>query len=249
MSPNFEVLRDHRLIESFDVDLQGRLRPQTLLALLLNSAWNHARGTAYGYEELTARDLMWVLVKVQVRIARLPRWGDEVTIETWGKRIERLYALRDFIVFGDSGEKLVSATSSWMILNRSTGRPQRFEQGTDGFPWQPGRDELETVLDKVPQLAGGKELARFPVLFSDIDVNRHVNSTKYLEWMIDSHSVEELEKTEPVSIELSFLAEALPNDHVSVLSESKDKQELCCIRRPSDGKDLCRGRLEWSETR
>lgn len=119
--------REHRHIESFDVDSMGRLRPQTLLAWLLNSAWNHAKGTYYGYDELSSRKQMWVLVKMQIRIARLPLWGEEVTIETWGKRVERLYALRDFNVSSVGGTKAVSAASSWLVLDKHTGRPQRIE--------------------------------------------------------------------------------------------------------------------------
>lgn len=245
MDSTAPIWEEQRIIESFDVDLLGRLRPQTLFAYLLNSAWNHAKGTGYGYEELSARNLMWVLIKMQLIIKRQPKWGDQVAIETWGKRIERLYALRDFAVSSASGEKMISATSSWMVLDKTSGRPRRFHQKTDGFPWQPGREEIETHLQKVEELQSGKQIAHFRVQFSDIDVNRHVNSTKYLQWMIDSHSQEHLEKTELKAVELSFLAEALPNDEVAVLSEGRGNSELCSVIRVSDDKELCRAQFEW----
>ena len=240
-----DIWKEERLIESFDVDVLGRLRPQTLFAYLLNSAWNHARGTNYGHDELSARNLMWVLIKMEMHIKRVPLWGERISIETWGKRIVRLYALRDFVITSEAGEKLVSATSSWMILDRTSGRPQRFYQKSDSFPWQLGRDEIETNLDKVEELKGSIELARFFVLFSDIDVNRHVNSARYLQWMMDSHSYEHLSSTEAGSIELSFLSEALQNDEVTVLSEEMGDRELCSVRRTADGKELCRARFEW----
>jgi medium-chain acyl-[acyl-carrier-protein] hydrolase len=236
---------EQRRIESFDVDICGRLRPQALFAYLLNSAWNHARGTVYGYDCLSARNLMWVLIKMQMAIHRLPGWGDRVKIETWGKRIERLYALRDFAVSSASGEKMVSATSSWMVLDKINGRPQRFHLKADGFPWHPGREEMKTDLQKVPELQSGEQAARFRVLFSDIDVNRHVNSSKYLQWMIDSHSRERLEQTEPKAVELSFLAGALPDDEVAVFSEERGESELCSVIRVGDNKELCRARFAW----
>jgi len=240
-----QTWEERRRIESFDVDIRGRLRPQTLFAYLLNAAWNHAKSTVYGYEELSARNLMWVLIKMQLIIKRQPKWGDQVAIETWGKRIERLYALRDFAMSSASGEKMISATSSWMVLDKTSGRPQRFHLKTDGFPWQPEREEIETDLQKVPELRSGKQVAQFRVQFSDIDVNRHVNSTRYLRWMIDSHSQEHLEEAELKAVDLSFLAEALPNDEVAVLSEGRGNTELCSIMRVSDNKELCRAQLEW----
>jgi len=245
MDSTAHIWKEKRLIESFDVDILGRLRPQTLLAYLLNSAWNHAKGTGYGYEELSVRNLMWVLIKMQLIIKRHPKWDEQVAIETWGKRIERLYALRDFAVSSTSGEKMISATSSWMVLDKTSGRPQRFHLKTDGFPWQPGREEIKTNLQKVPELQSGKQIGHFRVQFSDIDVNRHVNSTKYLQWMIDSHSQEHLEEAELKAVELSFLAEALPNDEVTVLSEDRGKSELCSVIRVSDNRELCRAQFEW----
>ena len=242
------IWKEQRLIDSFDVDALGRLRPQTLFAYLLNSAWNHAKGTSYGHEDLLARNLMWVLIKVQILIRRLPKWREEIIIETWGKRRVRLYALRDFTISSGCGEKLISATSAWTILDRTSGRPHRFDRKADSPPWLPGKDEIETNLEKVPELNTGKELARFRVLFSDIDVNRHVNSSRYLQWMIDSHSYDHLEAKEAGSIELSFLSEAIPNDEVMVLSEEMENRELCSVRRTGDGKELCRGRFEWRRT-
>lgn len=245
MNPVPVVWKETRLIESFDVDILGRLRPQTLFAFLLNSAWNHANGSIYGHKELLARNLMWVLIKVQILVKRLPKWGEHITIETWGKQKVRLYALRDFTITSGAGKKLISATSSWMILDRTSGRPQRFDRKSDSLPWLLGKDEIETNLEKVQELKSTNELGRFRVLFSDIDVNRHVNSTKYLKWMIDSHSQEHLEATEIKSIEMSFLSEAMPGDEVTVYSEESSEQELCSVRRAIDKKELCRARFEW----
>ena len=56
------IWKEQRLIESFDVDTLGRLRPQTLFAYLLNSARKHPKGTNSGQDELFARNLMWALI-------------------------------------------------------------------------------------------------------------------------------------------------------------------------------------------
>jgi acyl-ACP thioesterase len=189
---------------------------------------------------------MWVLIKTQLVVRRQAKWGEQLAIETWGKRIERIYALRDFTVSLSSGEKVASATSLWTVLDKSSGRPQRFNQATDGFPWQPSREELNTDLVKVQELSTGRESARFRVLFSDIDVNGHVGSTRYLQWMIDSHRQEYLEKRELGSVEISFLSEALLKDEVSVFSGEVEGSEHCSVRRVADGKDLCRARFRWS---
>jgi medium-chain acyl-[acyl-carrier-protein] hydrolase len=237
--------KEQRLVESYDVDLSGRLRPHVLFAYLLNSAWNHAASSTYSYAELTTRNLMWVLIRFQMLLHSQPKWHDQLTIETWGKRIERLYALRDFRVSGPSGEILVYATSSWLILDKDSGRPQRFDTKADGFPWQPDKEEMETVLEKVAEFSEGKRVASFRVQYSDIDVNRHVGSAKYLQWFVDSHSLETLEHSVPQSIELSYLSEAVLNDEVFVFSDQEKEDEHCSLRRANDSKELCRALIKW----
>lgn len=240
--------RETRIVESFDVDLRGRLRPQVLFSYLLNAAWGHTRATSYGHQELSARNLMWVLIKFTLIIKSQPRWHDELRIESWGKGIKRLYALRDFRVTAPSGEILVSATSSWLILEKSSGRPQRFDPNSDGFPWQPEKNELETNLERLAEPQGGKPIARFKVLFSDIDVNNHVGSAKYLQWLLDAHSGEKLTAQAPEEIEISYLSEAMLGDDVVVLSVERGDKEFCSIRREAgDEKELCRAQIIWKQ--
>jgi medium-chain acyl-[acyl-carrier-protein] hydrolase len=243
-----QVWKEKRVVESSDVDLLGRLLPHILFSYLLNAAWNHANNTRYGYAELSERNLMWVLIKFQMVISIQPKWYDQLSIETWGKRIERIYALRDFRVSAPSGATQVSATSSWLILDRNTGRPQRFDANTDGFPWQPQKEEIETNMGKVSELQGGRKVASFRVYFSDIDINRHVGSAKYLQWFMDSHSLDQLEKATPQAIDLSFLTEALPDDELFVISEQRNEIERCSLRRANDSKELCRARIKWGRT-
>lgn len=243
--PQPAVWSEERVIESFHVDALGRLKPQALLAYLLSAAWNHAKGTFYGHEELWDKNLMWVLIKAHLVMKRQPRWHERITLETWGKGIERLYALRDFAISSPLGDRIVSGTSSWLVIDRSSGRPQRFDPKSDGFPWLPDREEMGTSLDKVPPVEGGKDVASYQVTFSDIDVNQHVNSARYLGWIMDSHSRDHLQTKEPASIELSFLQEALLDDQVTVSAAPTGDSELCCVRRNRDNKELCRARFEW----
>ena len=245
VSPADALYAEDYRVESYDVDLNGRMRPHAVLSSLLNTAWNHTRGTQAGYASLQARGLLWVLIGIRMEIRRLPDWGDRVQLRTWGRQVGRLYAMRDFALGPESGGEDVTASSSWMVLDAESGRPRRLEGLMDGFPWLPGRRIMESDPEKLPSPGGGRRMAGFPVLFSDIDVNGHVNSACYLRWMVDAHDHCFLRTRRPGTVELSFLAEALPNDHAEVFSEDAEGLELCAVRRASDGADLCRGRFRW----
>lgn len=240
------IVTDKRSVESFDIDCAGRLKPHALFAHLLNAAWKHANGTPFGFEELGGRGLMWVLAKLQLSVASMPRWGEAYSIETWGKGTERFYALRDFRVLSPRGEKLASATSAWMILDRASRRPQRMDEMREVFPWRPEDSEMETDLSRLPGVESGGERASFRAAFSDIDVNGHVTAARYLQWVLDSFSRDLLQNGSVRRIDINFLAEAMLDDEVVVRIEAVDGSQACSVYRPRDQRDLCRARIGWS---
>ncbi len=246
MSAVPSILTDQRSVESFDIDCAGRLKPHVLFAFLLNCAWKHANGTSFGFEELWGRGLMWVLAKFQLSVECMPRWRDELAIETWGKGTERFYALRDYRVLSPRGEKLASATSAWLILDRASRRPQRMDEMRETFPWRPGQSEIDTDLSRLPGSDGGDERASFRAAFSDIDVNGHVTAVRYLQWILDSFPRGLLEGGGIRRLDISFLAEAMLDDEVVVRVAPIDGCHACSVLRSRDQRELCRARVEWS---
>jgi medium-chain acyl-[acyl-carrier-protein] hydrolase len=246
MTPS--VWEEHRVVEAFEVDVRGRLPPHVLFSFLLSCAWNHAAAAGFSFQDLSERGLMWVLTKFQMSILRMPEWRDEIKLETWGKRIERLYALRDFRVSSPQGRRLAGATGAWMILDKRSYRPRKLEQLMGSFPWQEGKNELEGSLQKVAQSTNGQDRAHHRVRFSELDVNNHVNAANYLKWIMDSYPREVLENRQVESVEISFLAEATVDDEIAVHFERIDDQEINTIKRAGDQKDLCRAAIEWQKS-
>jgi acyl-ACP thioesterase len=215
---------------------------------MLNSAWNHVLETEFNYETLAEKGQFWALVKFFLKLSRCPAWNEKVDVSTWGKDIDRLYALRDFAILSQRGEKLASATSSWLILHEGTYRPQKLNSLREHFPFQYGVHELDVKLGKIPPLDSGEETARFTVRFTDIDVNRHMNASKYMQWILDSYPFEVLAERELESCELNFIAEAKPDDKIAIFADSGSEMDRCSVRRVSDGRELCRSELVWRLT-
>jgi len=245
MSPPPLMWKEQRIVESFEIDAAGRLRPHLLFAHLLNCAWKHSNETTWGYRGLRDRGLMWVLAKIQIVIRRLPLWEEAFAIETWAKGTQRFYALRDFIIVSADGEQLACATSAWMVIHRESRRPQRLDGMSAEFPWVPGKAVMETDLERIDGAADGKERARFRAYVTDIDVNEHVTAMRYLQWIMDSYPPETLEHGTLKGVDISFLAEALIGDEVAVHFRQSDGHDLCSILRANDHKELCRAKVQW----
>lgn len=241
-----EILKRKYRLHSWEVDQKGRGRPDILFSFLLDSAWAHANNSDFSYEALREEGQLWVLSRFLAVFNALPKWDDEITIETWSKGTDRLFGLRDFALYDDSGKKLASATSAWLVIDRKTSRIQRIDQLNSSFPLLADRHEIETRLEKIEERETNKTSFKHAVTYSDIDVNKHVNSAKYLTWMLDSQTVELLNEKELKSFEINFLAEAQSGDEVFVSSAGGDGMVYSKVMRQKDGVELCRAKVKWS---
>jgi len=248
LTENGKIWREKHKIYSYEVDVRGIARPTVLFNYILNSAWNHANFSEFSYEKLLQQDKFWVLSKFLVQFYRFPEWDDEVVIETWGKGVERLYAFRDFIVYSDNEEKLASATSAWLILDKNNLRPQKMDKLAELFPFNRGKDSLNIKLKKLPSLTLHEKSSLHVVEFSDLDVNGHLTASRYMEWILNCFPSEILENRNLKSFDINFIAEARENDTVSIFIKSKDKSEYIytgSIKRERDRKELCRAEIIW----
>jgi len=179
------IWKESMLIRSFDVGTAGLLKPQGIFQLFQEAAGNHATHLGVGYGTLRELGLFWVLSRVKVEILKLPAWGDEVTLTTWPKGVDRLFALRDFRLSGRDGDTMVQGTSCWLLVDIEKMRPRRIDSIPRSFPLNDKEHALQESLDKIPVPAGLDVRYERRVMTSDLDVNNHVNNTEYVRWITD----------------------------------------------------------------
>jgi acyl-ACP thioesterase len=189
----------------------------------------------------------WALSRIKVQIDSYPEWEDSIFVETWSKGPDTIMAYRDFEVYSSKGDKIMSATSAWLMLSMETRKPQRMEQMKDKFPAQYDRSALDVRLEKLPQHsipAGDCRTNTVP--YSAIDINGHVNNTLYIQWVIDAFPVDYILNHDVCDIEINYLQEAMLNQNYHVLIEKlADNVYLCSAVRSQDNKDLSRMVLKF----
>ncbi len=201
-------------IKSYENDVRQKLRLTTLFQYLQEVAGRHVTDTPVGYDALEARGQFWVLVRIRARILRMPAWRDTVSVETWAKRMDRMFAYREYEVRKD-GELLIAATSEWMLMDRESRKPCRLSCLPAAMPLREEEGLAERIGKLVPAgrgLTSRKCVARY----SDIDMYHHVNNTKYIEWAMDCFEYSFLAGHEVEEIQINFVAEVGPDEEVSV---------------------------------
>ncbi|EKB51133.1 acyl-[acyl-carrier-protein] thioesterase [Cecembia lonarensis] len=217
----FEIL-------SFQIDPSGKLRWAALADLLQEVAWKHADSREFG-QVLFDKGFMWVLSRFDIQVHAMPSWGETIHIETAGRGINKLFALREFRVTDSSGTVLATAMSAWLLLDIKTKRPQRpsLVLPSELFETEPS-DYAPPEKISVPEK--GHTGKTFHVNHSDLDMNNHVNNVSYIRW-IEDFCLEQGFTFDKISI--NYLNEALLGENIEILF-SLDAQKMLVSGRSGE---------------
>lgn len=182
-----EKYSEKHMISCYEADANMNLRPTALLDWMQEAAGRNAADLGFGYEEMISGNTAWVLSRIRVNFHNYPKWRESVTLKTWHKGANRIFYLRDFILENLDGEKLVSATTSWLIIDLASRRMVRdknlaenFDNSEMGFAIEEQAEKVVLPKDTEPELVHTHK-----VVWSDIDTNGHVNNVKYVVWAMD----------------------------------------------------------------
>jgi len=220
------IWKDKYKISSYEADVKSRASFQSLCNFLQESAWNHAEALELGFSHLIENNQMWVLSRLLIKVYTFPRWGDTICIETWPKGMNGIFALRDFHILNENDKIVVAASSAWIVINLINRRPQRLDSIRGEMPLLPEKHALKEKLKKISSPAPALDKPFFSVRYSDLDVNKHVNSVKYIEWILDSYPFDMRKNYDINTFEINFLAEVFYGDEISIHSERISDSEL-----------------------
>ena len=233
-------------VSTFLVNSLKRLGLVGLLNMLQDAAGLHANLLGLGYEKMLADNKFWVLTRQRLVMERWPHWRDLVTIKTWPRPIVGMAAVRDFEIYVGR-ELLGMCTTSWMVLDGQTHKPVRPNlEGTD----YPKDHKFKLAIDtlKVEKGAKSKQVDSLRVRSSDLDMNKHVNNTKYAEWVLDAINYQTHHALKLVEYQVNFLAETHLDDEIHIenllaADPTTNQSEIYQGIRTSDQKVVFRAKL------
>jgi medium-chain acyl-[acyl-carrier-protein] hydrolase len=162
-------------VRASEVDYLGKLRLDALFALMQEMAWKNAQMLGFG-RQIEKEGLIWVLSALELKVLKMPQWGEQISLSTWPKGVERLFARRDFTLESASGETLALATSAWLLLDAQSKRPKAVEKTLKNFPYEFEREALPGTASKVAAPATPRRFYHVEAEYADLDTNRHVNN-------------------------------------------------------------------------
>jgi acyl-ACP thioesterase len=220
---SFEVL-------SFQIDPLGKLRLSALGDLLQEVAWKHADSRDFG-KSLFDKGYIWVLSRMQIKIHKMPSWGDHIVVKTAGRGINKLFALREFLVENSKGDVIAESMTAWLLLDLHSKRPQRPNHvlPPELFSENADQDILPEKIEIPVDLELSSELTVMPF---DLDMNNHVNNVSYIRWVEDFCINKGLAIKELL---INYLSEAKVHDLISISALEQNQGFLLsgtCHQKP-----------------
>jgi acyl-ACP thioesterase len=237
-------------MRSYDLDAGGRVGLSAMCRYLQEAASNHAAALDVALERLGPLGLAWVLGRLHLRLERVPRWGEEIRVETWPSGRDSLRATRDFLLGTESGEIFARATTAWSLVNVARRRPVKLPDFVlELVPPERSR-AIDDAFERIPEPESYSLSREVPIRRSDIDLNGHVNNARYVDLLLEAAPDEVWPARVPRSLEIAFRAEIGPGDRIaseSVKEEGAPSSWLHRIVSGSGSRSAALARLTYEE--
>ena len=229
----------------FDMaDMNGHIKlPDVILLSLQVSGMQSIELGVSDKSILEDYNLVWIITDYDIEVPRLPRFAEEITIETEALSYNRLFCYRRFTIYDEAGEELIHMMATFVLMDRDSRKVHAVEPEIVA----PYQSEFDKKLIRGPKYANLEEPVSkdYHVRFYDLDMNGHVNNSKYLDWIFEVMGADFLTQYIPKKINLKYVKEVRPGGVITSaveLTGLESKHEIT-----SDGATNAKAIITWQE--
>lgn len=234
-------------IPSYALDGKLLATPTFIFNVLQNIADNHVNKYDIGWEFMHKSNLFWAISKMDLEIARRPRWREKVKLTTWGKGRNQLIQPRDYLIETMDGEVLVRATSNWVILD-GEGKPRLLEEVVPGIRFLCENNALNRPAKRLRFSAKGTPSEYKAVEFASIDMNRHANNSAYVTWLMNAFDLDYHANHEPTALSVNYMQQTHYTDRYAVVKQEIAPDDfLVSMVTEKDAREVCRLQVTFRE--
>ena len=110
-----------------DVGVTKEVTNKAMMKYLENIACSHSDLVGYGKNTIEETGVVWILLDWKFEIIERPKYGQNIKVRTWSRKMEKCSAYRDFKVFDENENVLAIATTKWVLLDASTRKIQSYK--------------------------------------------------------------------------------------------------------------------------
>ncbi len=226
-----------------EVDFTKRITISSLGSHILNAAGLAALENGFGVDNMEKDNLTWVVSRLAIEMMEFPLQYEKISIETWVEDFGKIITTRNFKIHCNN--KLIgNASSQWALIDIETRKAFSLQNKPELNLFATGiASQIEKPI-KVGEI-NSEVIQEHLIRYSDIDFNNHASSMKYLEWMLDTYSVEQYATKRIKRLDINYLHESVFNQLISIHRIEEENTSLFDTKT-ADGRSVCKARIMWN---
>ncbi|MDO4740903.1 MAG: thioesterase [Eubacteriales bacterium] len=210
------IYKETLTLRPANCDMGQAWKSSALLEALQDTAGEHSRLLGLDRETLLRETgLIWVVSRLHVETTRTPLSGERIEIETYPTTPRHAFYPRYHILRGEDGEQFGAACSLWMTIDCESRRAAKHEYVQERMPANAGLSPVCALPATVRPLGGEACRSAVTPQYTDLDVNMHVNNTKYLDWCCNALGLETMREHTLASFDINYDSEVRPGMQIA----------------------------------
>lgn len=204
--------------EPFHCDFTKHLFIGHLGNNLLNAADFHSNDRGYGVNYLNSVNKTWVLSRLSVELDKIPAIYEDFVVETWIDSVIRYFTNRNFKITNKDGYVYGYGKSIWAMIDTTTRQPVDILKTSNETISEYLEADYANPIKKSSRVKLDDDLKlqqSILTTYSDIDINGHVNSIKYIEHILDLFPIEYYKKYRIKRFDIAYIMESHNNDKLN----------------------------------
>lgn len=197
---------------------QREMPPAQTVQRIIEVATEHADLLGVGYRTLSLGGCLWVLSRVALEMNRYPAVGETFTINTWIENFNRHFSQRNFDITSADGTVLGYARTIWVAIDMTTRRPANLSSISAIASTVIDRPCPIAPPSKIHPVTEASIVNDYTIRVADIDFNRHLTSSRYVELVIDQMDLDFYDAHFVSRLEIEYRRETHYGSNVAVSS-------------------------------
>ncbi|MDU1053007.1 acyl-ACP thioesterase domain-containing protein [Clostridium baratii] len=249
MNTNFE--KQYK-INIFDVDSDHKCKFSTLADYLWDIVISQSDYLGETEEGFVHNQCIWVLLKYDITIYEYPKFKDTITVDTKVLGTKKFYGYRQNTIKNSEGKVIGEVISTAILIDFKKRRPMKISPEQSEIYGITGELNEVPPLDDIREIENDEFIKDYPIRYSDIDSNGHVNNVKYMEMAMDTLPRSILNEYRLFNIKVLFKKETTDGDTLHISSEiiNEINDEITTIHKITSnntGKLLTKLQFIWKK--
>ena len=215
-----------------DIDINNELSNKGILRIMQEIAGLHSSFLGYGLNDAPKTGYAWLLLNWKLKVFSRPKWGEALTVNTWSKSMNPLFAYRDIEIFDDKNNLIAVGSSKWILFDINKKSLIKIpDEVKDKFPSVDKSVFEDKFTEKLKEPENSIFSHEYTVQRRDIDTNHHVNNLNYLDYAYEALPEDIFFNINFSNVEIMYKHEAKIGDKLSVFySHTEDNQYIITIK-------------------